>query len=269
MDVIRAERLGYAVRGRALVAEVDFGLAAGEFVALLGPNGAGKSTLLKLLSGDLAPAEGRIHFEGRALADWPLRELACRRAVLPQSSTVPFEFTAREIVLLGRSPQGDASLREEQAEEAMEKTACAHLRERTVTTLSGGEMQRVHLARVLLQVGWGAHREGSCLMLDEPISNLDPAHQHSALRVARELAQEGMAVMVVLHDLNLASQYANRILLMKGGRIRADGPPRAVLTEETISDIFEVRARIVENPFCDAPGIFVEPASKLALRGKS
>lgn len=257
MDIIRTEKLGYTVRGQALVTEVDFGLAAGEFVALLGPNGAGKSTLLKLLSGDLAPTQGRVFFEERSLAEWPLRELARRRAVLPQSSTVPFEFTVREIVLLGRSPFGDARLREEWAEEAMQKTACAHLSERTVTTLSGGEMQRVHLARMLLQVGWGAHRAGSCLMLDEPISNLDPAHQHGALRVARELAQEGMAVVVVLHDLNLASQYADRILLMKNGKIRAAGPPSAVLTEETIRDVFEVRARIVKNPLCDAPGIFV------------
>ncbi len=259
MDVVRAEGAGFSVREKALVDGVDFALAAGEFVALLGPNGAGKSTLLKMLCGDLAPSRGRVLFEGKALSEWPPRELALRRAVLPQSSGGPFEFTAREIVLLGRSPQGDAARCEERAMEAMEKTACAHLSDRIVTTLSGGELQRVHLARVLLQVGWGAHRTGSCLMLDEPISALDPAHQHGALRVARELAREGMAVLVVLHDLNLASQYADRLVLLKAGRIRAAGAPRVVLTEEAIGEIFEVRARMVENPFCDAPGVFVEP----------
>lgn len=190
---------------------------------------------------------------------WPLAELARRRAVLPQSSSVPFEFTALEIVLLGRAPHGDAAFSIERAREAMAKTASEHLAERTVTTLSGGELQRVHLARVLLQVGWGPERTGSCLILDEPISNLDPAHQHSALRVARDLAREGVAVAVVLHDLNLAAQYADRLLVMKAGRVVGQGTPREILSEKLIGEVFEVRARLVENPLCDAPGIFVEP----------
>jgi len=256
--MIRAENLGYRAGERPLVSAVNLAVRGGEMVALLGPNGAGKSTLLKLLCAQLAPHEGRVLFEDKPLGQWPPRELARRRAVLPQSSQVPFDFTAREIVLLGRSPFGDAASCEALARRAMEKTECAHLADRVVTTLSGGEMQRVQLARVLVQIGLdgGAPR---CLLLDEPISNLDPAHQHGALGVARELARDGAGVLVVLHDLNLAAQYADRLVLMRQGRIAAAGPPAEVLTEERVGSIFNVRAKVTKSPVCDAPAVFVEP----------
>ena len=256
--MLTAAHVSYRVPARTLVDRVDLTVAAGECVALLGPNGAGKSTLLKLLCGQIRPAEGEIRFDGKALPDWPPFELARRRAVLPQSSAVPFDFTSTEIVLLGRSPHGDASSCHDMALAAMTQTECAHLAERTVTTLSGGELQRVQLARVLVQLG-GESAGPRCLMLDEPISNLDPSHQHGALRVARDLAAQGMAVLIVLHDLNLAAQYTDRLVLMKDGRIVADGKPESVLTEERIAEVFNVRARIVPNPLCPAPAVFLEP----------
>jgi iron complex transport system ATP-binding protein len=254
--MLAARSLTFAVGSKTLVDSVDLEVRAGEMVALLGPNGAGKSTLLKMLCGQSRPTSGAVTFEGRGLTEWAPRELARRRAVLPQSSAVPFEFTALEIVLLGRSPHGDASAREAMARQAMEKTESLHLAGRTVTTLSGGEMQRVQLARVLVQIGLdgGAPR---CLMLDEPISNLDPAHQHSALQIARDLARDGAAVLVVLHDLNLAAQYATRLVLMKTGKIVADGSPADVLTEEQIGSVFGVKATVIRNPRCDAPAVFV------------
>jgi iron complex transport system ATP-binding protein len=254
--MLTARSLTFSVAGKTLVDSVNLEVRAGEMVALLGPNGAGKSTLLKMLCGQSRPTSGSVLFENRELGQWPPRELARRRAVLPQSSAVPFEFTALEIVLLGRSPHGDASACGDMARRAMEKTESLHLADRTVTTLSGGEMQRVQLARVLVQIGLdgGAPR---CLMLDEPISNLDPAHQHSALQIARELAGDGAAVLVVLHDLNLAAQYATRLVLMKAGRIVTDGTPAEVLTEERIGEVFGVRATVVRNPRCDAPAVFV------------
>jgi iron complex transport system ATP-binding protein len=254
--MLAARSLSFAVGGKTLVDSVNLEVRGGEMVALLGPNGAGKSTLLKMLCGQSRPSGGQVTFEGRELGEWAPRELARRRAVLPQSSAVPFEFTALEIVLLGRSPHGDASSREDMARQAMEKTESLHLADRTVTTLSGGEMQRVQLARVLVQIGLsgGAPR---CLMLDEPISNLDPAHQHSALQIARDLASDGAAVLVVLHDLNLAAQYATRLVLMKTGKIVADGLPSDVLTEEQIGSVFGVKATVIRNPLCDAPAVFV------------
>ena len=254
--MLAARNLSFAVGSKTLVDSVTLEVRAGEMVALLGPNGAGKSTLLKMLCGQSRPSAGHVSYEGRGLGEWAPRELARRRAVLPQSSAVPFEFTALEIVLLGRSPHGDASAHEAMARQAMEKTESLHLADRTVTTLSGGEMQRVQLARVLVQIGLegGAPR---CLMLDEPISNLDPAHQHSALQIARDLANDGAAVLVVLHDLNLAAQYATRLVLMKTGKIVADGSPAEVLTEDQIGAVFGVKASVNRNPRCDAPAVFV------------
>jgi len=257
--MLETSNLSFQINGKFLVSDVTLSVNAGEVVALLGPNGAGKSSLLKLLCGQTKPSAGEIRFDGRLLAEWPARELAKRRAVLPQSSSVPFDFTAQEIVLLGRSPHGDASFCRAVAREAMAQTECLHLADRTVTTLSGGEMQRVHLARVLVQIWPDENAPSRFLMLDEPISNLDPAHQHGALKTARGIARANTGVLVVLHELNLAAQYADRLILMKAGRIVAHGRPSDVLTEQTMAEVFNVRARIGSNPLCDAPAIFVEP----------
>lgn len=253
--LLEARGVGFQVGRKTLISHVNLGMRAGEVVALLGPNGAGKSTLLKLLCGQIPAKTGQVFFEGRLLEEWEPLVLARRRAVLPQSFAVPFEFTAREIVLLGRSPHGDATQCEAMARHAMEKTESLHLADRVVTTLSGGEMQRVQLARVLVQIdGRDARR---ALLLDEPISNLDPAHQHGTLEVARNLATEGVGVLVVLHDLNLAAQYADRLVVMKQGKVVADGSPREVLTQERIREVFEVETRVMPNPVCDAPAVFV------------
>ncbi len=257
--MIRAENVSFQVPRRWLLKDVDFSLAAGEMVVLLGPNGAGKSTLLKALCGQIKPTSGAVIFRDKPLASWHPKELARHRAVLPQQSVVPFDFTGLEIVLLGRSPHGDSFACEEMAREAMRRTASDHLADRIVTTLSGGELQRIHLARVLVQIGLEKTEEPRCLMLDEPISNLDPAHQHEALRVARQLAHDGVAVLVVLHDLNLAAQYADRLVMMKDGVLHASGTAREVLQPELIEKIFSVRARVTENPTCPAPAVFVEP----------
>ena len=152
-QVLKAAQLTYRVGSRPLVSEIDFALRSGEVVAMLGPNGAGKSTILKLLSGQLRPSSGTVIFGDKPLQQWPPRELARRRAVLPQHGMVPFEFSALEIVLLGRSPHGDGRSCLTMALEAMEWTECRHLAEQSVKTLSGGELQRVHLARVLVQIG--------------------------------------------------------------------------------------------------------------------
>lgn len=170
----------------------------------------------------------------------------------------PFEFSALEIVLLGRSPHGDPARCMEMALDAMRWTECDHLALRTVNTLCGGELQRVHLARVLVQAGLKDNGSSRCVMLEEPISNLDPAHQHVALRIARRLAVEGTAVLMVLHDLNLAAQYSDRLVLMKSGRLAASGTPAEVVREDLIAEVFGVRAQIAVNPVCGAPAVSVE-----------
>ena len=255
--MLQADTVSVTVSGKSLVSGISLSVAAGEVVALLGPNGAGKSTLLKVLCGQIQPSSGTVRFQGREVSSWPARDLARRRAVLPQSSAVPFAFTALEIVLLGRLPHGDAASQEVMAREAMKRTESLHLAGRTVTTLSGGEMQRVQLARVLVQIGLEAHAASRCLLLDEPISSLDPAHQHSALRIARDLSRAGAGILVVLHDLNLAAQYADRLVLMKSGALVAEGTPDQVLTEACIGTVFGVRATVIRNPLCNAPAVFV------------
>jgi len=242
-----------------LISGINIDLRPGEVTTILGPNGAGKSTLLKLLCGQLKPTSGSITFAGRPLAQWSLKELATRRAVLPQHSSVPFDFTALEIVLLGRSPHGDASRHRSLALEAMDWTECAHLSDRIARTLSGGELQRVHLARILVQLNLGAVTAPTIFFLDEPVSSQDPAHQHGALVVARQMAKKGMAVFLILHDLNLAAQYSDCIHILKQGRLVHSGKPECVLRPEVISDAFDVRATIGVNPISDGPAVFVEP----------
>lgn len=268
MVMIRAENVSFHVEGRPLVERVSLDFGEGRLTAILGPNGAGKSTLLKLLCGQIKPAEGEVFFDGKPLGRWAPSELARRRAVLPQQTGIPFAFTAQEIVLLGRSPHGDASRCREMALEAMRVTESGHLAERIVGTLSGGELQRVHLARVLVQIGFPRVEANACLMLDEPISNLDPAHQHGTLEIARNLARAGVTVLLVIHDLNLAAQYADDLVLMKGGGVVFNGMPREALSVETIEKVFSVKARIVENPVWPAPAVFVESFRASAFRGE-
>ncbi len=265
--LLQANALGYRVGRIPLVVDADLGLSGGEVVAVLGPNGAGKSTLLKLLCGLFAPSSGMVRFDGCPLAAWLRRELAVRRAVLPQHSVVPFDFTAGEIVALGRSPHRDIRWQRPMVLRAMERCECAHLAGRVLRTLSGGEMQRVQLARVLVQIGLGEGSAPSALLLDEPVSSLDPAHQHAALVLAREMAAAGVAVFVILHDLNLAAQYASRIVLMKSGRIVAQGLPEEILTPGMISSVFDVQAHVSANPLTGGLAIFVKPRSGNAQDG--
>jgi len=259
---LETRALSFRVPGRTLVDGVDLAIAPGRVTTLLGPNGAGKSTLMKLLCRQLKPSGGTIMLEGRPLGEWPLRDLARRRAVLPQASSVPFDFTAREIVLMGRSPYGDGGRSLAMARRAMEWTQCAHLGDRVVRTLSGGELQRVNLARVLVQLNLGEGPQTPLLLLDEPVSSQDPAHQHGALLVCRRMAALGAAVFVILHDLNLAAQYSDAILILRQGRIVARGTPREVLRPEIITEVFEVRTTLGLNPITGGPAVFVEPLPK-------
>ncbi len=222
---------------------------------MLGPNGAGKSTLLRCLSGELVPDSGKIHLNGRPLPSWPPRECAKRRAVLPQQSPLSFPFTGLEVALMGRIPhggpgRGDIAI----AGQALLATEAGHLRERSYITLSGGERQRVHLARVLTQL-WEPlpEDEPRFLLLDEPAASLDLAHQHGALGLARQWARRGLGVLVVLHDLNLAAQYGDRIAVLKDGQLIASGPAHRVLQAELIAESFGLPVRVIPHPELDCP----------------
>ncbi len=248
-----ASRITYQIGAKKLLHDVSLTARPGELLAIVGANGAGKSTLLKLLSGDCRPSVGEVLFEGKSLAAWPPAALARRRAVLTQQHTLALAFQVRELVLLGRYPYfgGQPTAHDwEVVAAALDLVHLGHLAERAYPTLSGGEQQRAQLARVLAQV-WEA--EGGFLLLDEPLTGLDLRHQHHTLAVARQLAQRGFGVIAVLHDLNLAAQYADQVLLLRQGRAVASGPPAQVFTPDYIHLAFGLEVELLTHPSLGHP----------------
>ena len=237
--------------GATLLDDLSVAVERGEVVALLGPNGAGKTTLLRALCGELPPAAGDVHLEGRSLSAWSPRERAARLGVLPQASRLVFPFTAEQVALLGRTPhveRRESARDREIADLALRRAGVGALARRDYLRLSGGEQQCVQLARVLAQV-WDAPAQGSrYLLLDEPTASLDLRLQHALLGLARQLAAQGFGLLVSLHDLNLAAQYADRIVLLRGGRVLAEGAPPQVLGAERIRRVWGVEATAGPDP---------------------
>ncbi|MGW4705281.1 heme ABC transporter ATP-binding protein [Streptomyces sp. NPDC004285] len=241
-----AEAVGVRVeRGHRTVLDgVGAGVRAGEVLALVGPNGAGKSTLLSVLAADLAPDAGEVRIGGRAAGDWTAGELALRRAVLPQDAALSFPFPAAEVVRMGRAPWAGTAREAEDEEavaDAMAATRTGGFAARPFSALSGGERARVALARVLAQ-------RAGLLLLDEPTAALDLRHQELVLRVCRERAAAGDAVVVVLHDLGLAAAHADRVAVLDGGRIAADGAPSEVFGEELLSRVYRQPVEVFPHP---------------------
>jgi iron complex transport system ATP-binding protein len=264
--MLEAIDVSLSFQRRALLRGVSLTIRSGEVLALVGVNGAGKSTLLKILAGDRSPDAGRVKLAGRLLPDWSLTELARRRAVLPQDSRLAFPFSALEVVLMGRFPySGGYPSRQDirLARAVMEDLDVIHLQDRLYPTLSGGERARVQLSRALCQLLDNGTPEPCALLLDEPTASLDLAHQHTALAAARRFArEENGAVCAVLHDLNLAAQYADRIAVLAEGRIVACGPPWEVLTEAILGSAFEVEVLVGRHPKLDCPWIATAPNTK-------
>ncbi|MEW6640293.1 MAG: heme ABC transporter ATP-binding protein [Pseudomonadota bacterium] len=236
------------IRGATLLDDVSLSVAAGETVAIVGPNGAGKSTLMRLLSGDLAATSGVVRLKGRVIADYRAGDLAANRAVLSQHVQVGFPFTVAEVVRMGGGRQPRAVV-EPLVAAALAEAELDGFATRELPTLSGGEQQRAHFARVLVQLACGEAEHGAgALLLDEPTSSLDMRHQINLLESARRRARLGTAVIAVLHDLNLAARFADRILVMKKGRLVADGSPATTITDDLLSRVFEVAARVGATP---------------------
>ena len=263
--MLEVSRLYVALNGKNLIEDVSVQVALGEVVAVLGPNGAGKSTLLKVLSGDQAPTDGTVLMGGKPLQEWDKKACARMRAVLPQQSGLNFPFTVMEVALMGRGPhqQGvDSPADYAIAHAALREAGVDHLADRLYTTLSGGESQRVHLGRVLAQIWEASGVAPRYLLLDEPTSNLDLAFQHHILTVARRFAARNVAVLVVLHDLNLAAQYADRILLLaKGRQVAVAGPPAQVLQADTIQAVYGMPISVIPHPYIPCPLIIPLTAS--------
>ena len=241
--ILSAEGLRVTRAGRVLLQVPHLVVAPGEVLAVLGANGAGKSTLLRCLSGELRPDGGEVRLLGRPLPQWPARGMARHRAVMPQASALAFPLRAREVAALGRIPWGggDAGV-----EAALAAAGAEHLAERWYGTLSGGEAQRVQLARVLAQLH-GTPPGRSLLMLDEPTASLDLRHQHRILEVARARAAEGAAGVMGLQDLHLAARHATHVLLLREGVPLAAGPAREMLDAALLSATYGVRLRRVPD----------------------
>lgn len=260
--MIEVRNASLAYRGRPVLPALSLEIAASALTVIVGPNGAGKSTLLKLMTGEVEPDEGAVLLGGEDIRRLSPATLARRRAVLPQSSSLAFPFTVAEVVRFGleaggRASDGRAIL------SALERVDLADFSGRFYQELSGGEQQRVHLARVLCQIGAPVHAgRPRFLFLDEPVSSLDIRHQLGVLQIARDFARAGGGVVAVLHDLNLASAFADRMIALKGGRIVAEGLPQRVVTTDLMSAVFGVRLPVGTVP-ADAP--FVLPQSAASL----
>ena len=243
-SLIEARGVGVKFGGFPVLSNVDFVAHAGEVVALVGPNGAGKSTLLGVLTGDIEATTGSVVVDGGDLSSWNHTELAMRRAVLPQHVLVTFPFTVYDVVRMGRAPWFNtaASDRDEEViSKALAEVEATVLAARQFPSLSGGERARVALARVLSQ-------ETQILLLDEPTAALDIHHQEIVLGLMRERATRGDGVVVVLHDLALAAAYADRVVVLAGGHIVADGDPKAVLRSELLSSGYQHEIEVIEHP---------------------
>jgi iron complex transport system ATP-binding protein len=252
---------GLCVRAgwRRLLVDIELRVAPGEVVAVLGENGAGKTTLLRALAGErLAPtlrASGAVRLNGRPLERYDVRGRAQLRAVLPQHTESAFGFTALEVAALGRYAfGGDGQTDRAIAAQALALADAAHLQDRELPTLSGGERARVHMAAAFAQLWERAAPQPRYLLLDEPTAALDLAHQHHLLATVRAFAAErGLGVLAILHDLNLAAQYADRVFVLRDGRLLAQGAPAEVLTPQLIADGFAVSARVLAHPLKPAP----------------
>jgi iron complex transport system ATP-binding protein len=238
VSALQAIGVEVRARSRILIQDISLDVKPGEFLAVIGPNGAGKSTLLGALAGDRSLAAGEVLLAGRPLVQWRKADLAHRRAVLPQHSTVAFDFTGLQIASLGllahRNRLSDrliGALAEQALAEALS------FADRPYAVLSGGERQRIQLARVLVQCDAAPDRL-PYLLLDEPIAGLDLAHQHAALASARRRVGRGLGVLAVLHDLNMAARYADRVAIIENGRLTALGPARSILDPDRLSAVF-------------------------------
>ncbi len=243
--VLELRNVSFGYGADAVVHELSLAVGRGEFVGIIGPNGSGKSTLLRLLSGFLRPWRGEVLLDGQPIAGYERRILGRRIGVVPQETAVSFPFSVLEMALFGRTPHVtgfgfDRPADLAAAQRALERTETAHLAARSIAELSGGERQRVILARALAQ-------DPEILLLDEPAAFLDIRHEVEMYDLLRDLQREGMTVVSVLHDLNIAALYCDRLVLLQAGRIVRVGTPADVVTYATLTEVYGTEVYVALN----------------------
>ncbi|MDO3384573.1 heme ABC transporter ATP-binding protein [Gilvimarinus sp. SDUM040013] len=254
MTRLRIEQVAVHVAGKPLLLPMDLNVAAGEVVSVIGPNGAGKTTLLRAIAGDVNASGGRVLLEKQLLSTIEPRARARQMAVLSQHNTLEFAFTGFEVVAMSRGPHSTGRVLDVQiCHEAMEAMDVSHLAKRFYPTLSGGEQQRLHLARVLAQIWREQDARERLLLLDEPVTSLDIGHQHQLMEAVKSFAATGVAVLMTVHDITLAASYSDRLVVLDRGRCVANGQPQNVLTEALVSDVFETDVLILPHPKTGKP----------------
>jgi iron complex transport system ATP-binding protein len=256
VDILQARHVSLRAGPRLLLDDVSLSLRQGEVVALIGPNGAGKSTLLRVLTGYQPMDDGSVSLAGLPLNEWSNEALSRRRAVMRQRSGMAFSWSVEEVIAMGRAPW-PAAQTPRIVNEVMALTGCDTLAGRDFCQLSGGEQQRVQLARALAQL-WHSGQPHGWLFLDEPTSALDLYHQQHILRLLRRLALTGtLSVCVVVHDLNLAALWADRIALLHAGKLVAEGTPQQVLNERTLTRWYQAEVRVFSHPEHPVPQVWL------------
>ncbi|WP_241569386.1 heme ABC transporter ATP-binding protein [Rosenbergiella collisarenosi] len=253
---LSARQLGLQRGALRLIAPLDLELSLGEFVTIIGPNGAGKSTLLRLLTGFLSPTQGTCLLAGKTYDQWDRRQLADRRAVMRQQNPLSFPMMAEEVIQLALSHHAPIAQRTI-LDQVVDLVGCHALRGRDYATLSGGEQQQIQLARVLAQLWKGGEPQG-WLFLDEPTSALDLYHQQHSLRLLHRLTRGGkLMVCTILHDVNLAATWSDRLLVMGSGMLLADGPVAQVLTEAHLKQWYQADLRVIYPEHSAHPAVLL------------
>ncbi|MFQ5900357.1 MAG: ABC transporter ATP-binding protein [Thermodesulfobacteriota bacterium] len=250
LSILQAEGISFAYGKEPVIRGLDISVIKGEFLGLIGPNGSGKTTLLKLLTHILIPAKGRIILQEKAIQEMKRREISQKIAFIPQEESTPFAFTAMEICLMGRTPylkgfqmEGDHDI--EVTRRAMSITDCYQFRDRNILTLSGGERRRVYIARALAQ-------EPEIILMDEPTTHLDIHHQVEIMERVEELNRGGLTVVMVSHDINLASRFCSRVTALKEGKVITSGKPGDVVDPDLLETLYGCRLKVSmegERPF--------------------
>jgi len=252
--MLTAEKISYAHRKFSILEGIDVSVSNGELLVIVGPNGAGKSTLLSVLANEMEGNNNSIYFKKKSFKQWDNKELAQTKAKFSQNNSHDIPLTVSNVVMMGRYPYFNSiphKTDDEAVVKAIQETDVAHLAQRDYNSLSGGEKQRVHLARVLAQLDNDV--ENTLIFLDEPLNNLDVLHQHRILTTIKKLTQKGHTAVMVLHDLNLAAQFADRVMLLKKGKIVSYDIPEKVFTKETISSVYNFPCTICANPVNNNP----------------
>lgn len=261
----QASDIWVRVRDKIILQNINLSLQPGEFTAIVGPNGAGKSTLLKALALENTNFQGEVKVNGKPAKAYSPKSLSLVRAVLPQSSNVQFAFTVEQIIHLGRHAHRSTQIENKKiVDEVMELTATREFSHRNYMTLSGGEKQRVQMARVLAQV-WEEKVYPRYILLDEPTANMDIAQQQQLFSLAKMVCSRNIGVMAIVHDLNQAVQFADKLYFLRDGKITASGEAKNVFTKSNIEETFCCRVNVYHDPCNNCPYIIPERSGSMLV----